>query len=50
MLLPLQGERYRQSLPRVPVPLRVTSALGYEFVGLTARCWPLNYYNYQNPF
>ena len=41
-LLPLQGEHPRTTLPRVPVPLRVTSALGLGLVGLTGRARPLN--------
>lgn len=36
-LLPLQGANYRAPPPRVPVPLRVTSALGYVLAGLSAR-------------
>lgn len=36
-LLPLQGANHRATPPRVPVPLRVTSALGYVLAGLSAR-------------
>ena len=39
MLLPLQGVFARPSIPRVPVPLRVTSALGYGLVGLSGRTY-----------
>ena len=36
MLLPLQGEHYHATLPRVPVPLRVTSALGLGLLAFQA--------------
>ena len=39
-LLPLQGALYGTRLPRVPVPLRVTSALGWVLVGLSGRAFP----------
>ncbi len=38
MLLPLQGEHYRITIPRVPASLRAAFALGYDLVGLSARC------------
>ncbi len=36
MLLPLQGEHYHATLPRVPVPLRVTSVLGLGLLAFQA--------------